>query len=77
MCENAWKFLPLYIFNLETGEWRHRNHQVFKDRKWLGNIDYKNNEFNFMKKTYNEKDMENFPKSDEVIYLQYIYYGRF
>ena len=66
VCEHGWKFLSLYIFNLDTGEWRHRNHQVFKDRRWLGNIDYKNNEFNFMKKPYNEKDMENFPKSDEV-----------
>jgi selenocysteine lyase/cysteine desulfurase len=28
VCENGWKFLPFYSFNLETGEWRHRNHQV-------------------------------------------------
>lgn len=30
VCENGWKFLPFYSFNLETGEWRHRNHQVSK-----------------------------------------------
>ena len=50
VCEHGWKFLPLYSFNLETGEWRHRHHQIFKNRKWLGNITYKNNEFCFAKK---------------------------
>ena len=29
-----------YMFNPETGEWRHRQHQVFRDRKWLGSISY-------------------------------------
>ncbi len=28
VCEHGWKFLPQYIFNLETGEFRHRNLQV-------------------------------------------------
>jgi selenocysteine lyase/cysteine desulfurase len=28
VCEHGWQFLPLYIFNLETGEFRHRNLQV-------------------------------------------------
>jgi len=51
VCENGWQFLPFYIFNLETGEWRHRSHQVFKDRKWLNNINYKNGVFNFFKKS--------------------------
>jgi selenocysteine lyase/cysteine desulfurase len=46
--QNGWKFLPWYTFNLETGEWRHINHQVFKDRKWLGNINYKNGQFNYV-----------------------------
>ena len=29
-----------YTFNPETGDWKHRQHQVFKDRKWLGHISY-------------------------------------
>lgn len=32
VCEHGWKFLPLYILNLETGEFRHRNFQVNKIR---------------------------------------------
>ncbi|XP_076446986.1 uncharacterized protein LOC143284202 [Babylonia areolata] len=40
MAEHAWKLLPQYMFNPETGEWRHREQQVFKERKWLGHISY-------------------------------------
>lgn len=29
MCQHAWRFLPQYVFNLETGEFRHRDFQVF------------------------------------------------
>ncbi|XP_039295318.1 uncharacterized protein LOC120353902 [Nilaparvata lugens] len=36
----AWKLLPQYILNPETGEWRHHTNSVFKDRKWLGSIRY-------------------------------------
>jgi selenocysteine lyase/cysteine desulfurase len=28
VAQHGWKFLPQYIFNLETGEWRHHNFQV-------------------------------------------------
>ena len=28
VAEHGWKLLPHYMFNPETGEWRHRNHQV-------------------------------------------------
>ncbi len=28
------------MFNPETGEWKHRHHQVFQDRRWLGSISY-------------------------------------
>ncbi|XP_022086161.1 uncharacterized protein LOC110976840 [Acanthaster planci] len=38
--QHAWKLLPQYIFNPETGEWKQRNHQVFQDRRWLGSISY-------------------------------------
>lgn len=62
--EYGWRFLPLYIFNLETGEWRHRHQQVFKDRKWLGNVNYKNNKFNFVKKPHGVKELEEIPSTD-------------
>ena len=37
--------MPQYIMNNETGEWRHRTHLTFKDRKWLGHITYKDGKF--------------------------------
>lgn len=42
---HGWKLLPQYNFNPETGEWKHSMHQVFKDRKWLGSISYKEGKF--------------------------------
>ncbi|XP_045204421.2 uncharacterized protein LOC123557183 [Mercenaria mercenaria] len=44
VAEEGWKLLPQYMFNPETGEWRQRNFQVFKDRKWLGHISYNSGE---------------------------------
>jgi hypothetical protein len=68
VCENGWMFLPMYIFNMETGEFRHRNLQVFKDRKWLGNINYKNNMFNYAQKSLiNEKESDSLPSNEEEI----------
>ncbi|KAK3100241.1 hypothetical protein FSP39_016852 [Pinctada imbricata] len=40
VAQHGWKLLPQYMFNPETGEWRQKNFQVFKDRKWLGHIKY-------------------------------------
>lgn len=40
VAEHGWKLLPQYMFNPETGEWKHRTHQVFRDRKWLSSISY-------------------------------------
>ncbi|KAK7097022.1 uncharacterized protein [Littorina saxatilis] len=40
VAEHGWKLLPQYMFNPETGEWRHKEHQVFRERKWLGHISY-------------------------------------
>ena len=37
-----------YIFNPETSEWRHRNLQVFKDRKWLGNLSYRSGKLEYV-----------------------------
>ncbi|XP_067119724.1 uncharacterized protein [Centruroides vittatus] len=47
VAKEGWKLLPQYIFNPETGEWKHRNQQVFKDRKWLGSISYESGKFHF------------------------------
>ncbi|KAH9373373.1 hypothetical protein HPB48_018426 [Haemaphysalis longicornis] len=44
---HGWKLLPQYNFNPETGEWKHIRHQVFKDRKWLGSISYKEGKFSY------------------------------
>lgn len=64
VCEHGWKFLPQYICNLQTAEFRHRNFQVFKDRKWLSYINYKNGIFNYNRKTTNME--EDCPKNDQV-----------
>lgn len=42
---HGWKLMPQYIFNNETGEWRHHTNQVFKERRWLGHISYKSGAF--------------------------------
>lgn len=47
VAEHGWKLLPLYMFNPETGEWRQKNFQVFKDRKWLGHITYTSGEMKY------------------------------
>ncbi|KAL4229996.1 hypothetical protein ACF0H5_010384 [Mactra antiquata] len=47
IAEEGWKLLPQYMFNPETGEWRQRNFQVFKDRKWLGHISYNTGKMEF------------------------------
>ncbi|XP_074619620.1 uncharacterized protein LOC141878556 [Acropora palmata] len=32
VAEHGWKLLPQYMFNPETGEWKHRTHQALKSR---------------------------------------------
>ncbi|XP_064595261.1 uncharacterized protein LOC135461904 [Liolophura sinensis] len=43
----GWKLLPKYMFNPQTGEWRARNHQLFRDRKWLGHISYSSGQMTY------------------------------
>ena len=40
VAEHGWVFLPLYRYDSTTGEWTHRQHDISRDRKWLGNVDY-------------------------------------
>ncbi|XP_060606543.1 uncharacterized protein LOC132758858, partial [Ruditapes philippinarum] len=47
VAEEGWKLLPQYMFNPEYGEWRQRDFQVFKDRKWLGHISYNSGEMSY------------------------------
>ncbi|XP_077984669.1 uncharacterized protein LOC144439269 [Glandiceps talaboti] len=47
VAEHGWKLLPQYMFNPETGEWKHRHHQVFQDRRWLGHISYQDNAMHY------------------------------
>ena len=50
VAEHGWKLMPQYIFNNETGEWRHHTHLTFKDRKWLGHISYREGFFDMLVK---------------------------
>ncbi|CAN8006412.1 unnamed protein product [Ixodes hexagonus] len=47
VARDGWKLLPQYLFNPETGEWKHSRHQVFKERKWLGSVSYKGGRFSY------------------------------
>ena len=47
IAEHGWKVMPQYKFNNETGEWRHHTNQVFRERRWLGNISYENGRFSY------------------------------
>ncbi|XP_076344944.1 uncharacterized protein LOC143244342 isoform X2 [Tachypleus tridentatus] len=49
VAKEGWKLLPQYIFNPETGEWKHHYHQVFKERKWLGSISYNEGRMSYVK----------------------------
>eukprot|EP00095_Tigriopus_kingsejongensis_P008560 snap_masked-scaffold548_size139981-processed-gene-0.14 protein:Tk08560 transcript:snap_masked-scaffold548_size139981-processed-gene-0.14-mRNA-1 annotation:"PREDICTED: uncharacterized protein LOC100175538" len=48
--ECAWKLLPQYRMNNETGDWKHFTNLEFKERKWLGNISYSSGQFQFLSK---------------------------
>ncbi|XP_061164658.1 uncharacterized protein LOC133173684 [Saccostrea echinata] len=47
VAKEGWKLLPQYMFNPETGEWRQKDFQVFKDRKWLDHISYRSGEMSY------------------------------
>ena len=36
--EHAWKLLPSYVFDCETGEWKNKQNLTYHDRRWLGDI---------------------------------------
>ncbi|XP_041358893.1 uncharacterized protein LOC121375484 [Gigantopelta aegis] len=55
VAQHAHSLLPQYTFNPETGEWRQKNFQVFKDRKWLGHISYKSGEMSLKVPPQTEK----------------------
>lgn len=56
----GWTLMPQYNFNPETGEWKHLQHQAFKERKWLGSISYSEGKFSY-KKTGDEDTVEECP----------------
>ena len=45
--EDGWKLLPVYRFNNETGDWRHHTNSVFRDRKWLGHVNFNSGQLSF------------------------------
>ncbi|XP_076052492.1 uncharacterized protein LOC143031974 [Oratosquilla oratoria] len=47
VCRDGWKLLPQYVFNPETGEWKHRGQLVFKERQWLQHISYQGGKFQY------------------------------
>lgn len=56
VARDGWTLLPQYVFNPETGEWKHSRHQVFKERKWLGSISYRTGKFSY----HGSEDEDNF-----------------
>merc|ERR1712223_2072784 len=63
VCNHGWKFMPQYIFNHETGEWKHHTNQVFKERKWLGNFNFKNGEMSWS----NQRKTDDVTNNDDEI----------
>ena len=55
VAEHGWKMMPQYIFNNETGEWRHHSNQVFHQRRWLGNISYADGSFKYVSRVKENK----------------------
>eukprot|EP00043_Microstomoeca_roanoka_P019188 m.213114 g.213114 ORF g.213114 m.213114 type:complete len:321 (-) comp16952_c0_seq18:2915-3877(-) len=37
---HGWRLLPFYNLHLDTGEWRHQQHTLHKDRKWLSSLSF-------------------------------------
>lgn len=52
VCQNAWRLLPQYILNPETGEWKHHTNLVFRGRQWLGDISYRGGKFTRPERTF-------------------------
>ena len=61
IAEHGWKIMPQYIFNNETGEWRHHTNQVFRERRWLGNISYASGKF-----SYDSRSSEELPNHSDI-----------
>lgn len=40
IAQHGWKLLPLYKYNMDTGEWLHRKWSLQQGRRWLGSINY-------------------------------------
>ncbi|CAL1261747.1 unnamed protein product, partial [Larinioides sclopetarius] len=59
VAKHGWKLLPQYILNLETGEWKHRKHQAFLSRKWIGSISYKTGHFVTMESNKEKRTPKN------------------
>eukprot|EP00164_Ancoracysta_twista_P009964 GFYU01014880.1.p1 GENE.GFYU01014880.1~~GFYU01014880.1.p1 ORF type:complete len:857 (+),score=242.99 GFYU01014880.1:79-2649(+) len=38
--EHGWKLMPLYKFNEETGEWKHRQDKSSKARRWIAGLKF-------------------------------------
>ena len=71
VAEHGWKIMPQYIFNNETGEWRHHTNQVFRERRWLGNISYSSGKFSYATRLNEElevpSDSENSYNFESII----------
>ena len=55
IAEDGWKFLPQYIFNLESGEWLHHSNPALTDRKSLNRISYDDGYFDSKQEPSNSK----------------------
>ena len=40
VCANGHKLLPLYTFDLDTGEWKHADDDFQKHRRWISDLDF-------------------------------------
>ena len=41
VAKHGWKMLPHYVFDCETGEWKHAKNLSYSDRRWLGDVRFR------------------------------------
>lgn len=73
VARHGWRFLPLYTFILDSGEWKHRSRlrKNLVGRHWLSNISYANGSMSWTGTGTTRVEEKLDERSDEVIFKEY------
>lgn len=64
VCRHAWKLLPQYILNPETGEWKHHTNTIYRGRLWLQKVSYASGKFSY---SGNKQEDQDAPSYDQCL----------